>query len=608
MDRGWFFRLGFLILCVVSGLGVLWPSVGGWFDSVKAPEWLSENFENRINLGLDIKGGLRLMYEVEVDEAIRDVRDQRADQLVDRLGVELGIMKVDDSPTEELLDKVRERASIETPGERDIVITFKKPEDVKAVTLDLVRGLGDLKQVGTEGNKVTLTIDEGRLEDLRDTAVSQARETISERIDKLGVKETSVTARGTDIAIEIPGQKEDDFKRIREIIAKTARLEFKIVDDGNKFLSTLSGLPDGITMQSELVSAGQSNPNATSYYLLADGEGARIKLQNYVDSIREKLPEGRDVLLARQEIAVDPGEEKKAQPWRTYLLHSRADVTGEDVQDAFTAFDQQDNRPYVSLNFNTAGAKKFERLTGRNIKRRMAVVLDDTVESAPVIQDKIGARCQITLGGMRSYNEIMKEAKDLVLVLRAGALPAPIRPSNEQLIGPTLGADAIAKGGRGALVGIVLVLLFVGSYYQVAGIVANVAVLLNLLFVFALLSLLGATLTLPGVAGIALTVGMAVDANVLINERIREELRAGKSPRSAVDQGYGRAFWSIMDSQLTTFIAGVVLLQYGTGPIKGFAVTLMIGIVTSLFTGIFCSRVLFDYVVRGLRVKTLKVG
>jgi preprotein translocase subunit SecD len=284
-------------------------------------------------------------------------------------------------------------------------------------------------------------------------------------------------------------------------------------------------------------------------------------------------------------------------------------VSGEDVKEAFTAFDQENNRPYVALNFNQKGADLFGQLTGRNVKRRMAIALDDRIESAPVIQTEIGGgRCQITLGGSTSYNETLQEAKDLVVVLRAGALPAPIRPANEQMIGPSLGADAIEKSALGAALGIALVVVFMILYYQVAGVVADIAVLLNILFLLALMALFEATLTLPGVAGIALTVGMAVDANVLINERIREELRAGKSARVAVDQGFDRAFWSIFDGQLTTFISGVVLFQYGTGPIKGFAVTLMIGIATSLFTGVFCSRVMFDWIVRGLRVKSLKVG
>jgi preprotein translocase subunit SecD len=239
----------------------------------------------------------------------------------------------------------------------------------------------------------------------------------------------------------------------------------------------------------------------------------------------------------------------------------------------------------------------------------MAIVLDDQVESAPVIQTEIGGgHCQITLGGFRPYNEILNEASDLVIVLKAGALPVPIRPANEQMIGPTLGRDGIEQGTKGAAVGILLVLIFMGFYYQVAGLVANAMMILNVLFMLAALAFFEATLTLPGLAAIALNVGMAVDANVLINERIREELRSGKSTRAAVDQGFDRAFWSIFDGQITTLLAAIVLFQYGTGPIKGFAVTLMIGILTSLFTGVFCSRVAFDWLVRGLRVQRLPVG
>ncbi|MCX7808205.1 MAG: protein translocase subunit SecD, partial [Deltaproteobacteria bacterium] len=271
--------------------------------------------------------------------------------------------------------------------------------------------------------------------------------------------------------------------------------------------------------------------------------------------------------------------------------------------------DPQDGSPYVALTLDAAGAEVFERLTAANVKRRMAIVLDDRVESAPVIQSRIGGgRASITLGKNRSYQEMLKEASELVVVLRAGALPAPIRPANEQRIGPSLGADAIEKGIIGAVVGIVLVLVFMAVYYEVAGLIADLMVLLNVLFLLAILAAFEATLTLPGIAGIALTVGMAVDANVLIAERMREEMRLGRTAAKAVSLGFDKAFWSILDSQLTTFIAGVVLFQYGSGPIKGFAVTLMVGIVTSVFTGVFCSRVIYDWLVRGLRIEKLRVG
>jgi len=611
MDRGWYLRSG-LVLCLLAGsLFVVWPSVDAWLP---APAWIKDRVSSRIAPGLDIKGGLRLTYEVEVDEAIRDRRDRLVDDLLDRLGVEFGTFKQDERPTREQLDVVRARVRVEPVGDRQIRATFKSASDAKKLSLEQIRKFGDLKEESRTETVVTVAIRPDMIDDLRDTAVGQARETIADRIDKLGVRETSVTARGTDIAVEIPGADEASFTRIREIISRTARLEFKVVDDDSDYVSTLAELPAGIERQSEVASAGPENPQRVVTYLVARGEGARQKLAGYVDSLKGKVPEGRELLLGEldesEDVSAGPKPANSAKSWRTYLLHSRADVSGEDVKEAFTAFDQENNRPYVALNFNQKGADKFGQLTGRNVKRRMAIVLDDRVESAPVIQTEIGGgRCQITLGGAASsYNETLQEAKDLVVVLRAGALPAPIRPANEQLIGPSLGADAIEKSALGALLGIALVVGFMLLYYQVAGIVADVAVLLNILFLLALMALFEATLTLPGVAGIALTVGMAVDANVLINERIREELRAGKSARVAVDQGFDRAFWSIFDGQLTTFISGVVLFQYGTGPIKGFAVTLMIGIATSLFTGVFCSRVMFDWIVRGLRVKSLKVG
>jgi preprotein translocase subunit SecD len=611
MDRGWYLRLGLVVFLLFGSAFVVWPSVDAW---IPAPAWVKETVTSRIAPGLDVKGGLRLTYEVEVDEAIRDRRDRLVDDLLDRLGSEFGIFKQDERPTREQLDQTRTRVKIEPVGDRQIRATFKAGADAQKLTLELIRKFGDLKEESRTDTVVMLGIRPDMIDDLRDNAVGQARETISDRIDKLGVRETSVTARGTDIAVEIPGADESSFNRIREIISRTARLEFKIVDDDSDFVAGLTDLPEGITRESEVTSAGIETPQKMTQYLVARGKGARQKLQTYVDSLRSKFPEGRELLLGELDEPDDLGAGKPKpaadeKTWRTYFLHTRADVGGEDVKDAFTAFDQENNRPYVSMVFNPKGAEKFGQLTGRNVKRRMSIVLDDRVESAPVIQSEIGGgHCQITLGSSASYNETLQEARDLSLVLRAGALPAPIRPANEQLIGPSLGADAIQKSALGAVLGVGLVVIFMFIYYQTAGIVADIAVLLNLLFLLALMALFEATLTLPGVAGIALTVGMAVDANVLINERIREELRAGKSSRAAVDLGFDRAFWSIFDGQLTTFIAGVVLFQYGTGPIKGFAVTLMIGIATSLFTGVFCTRVVFDWLVRGLRVKSLKVG
>ena len=607
MDRGWYFRFVVILTLTAAAVCALWPSIDPWLP---APEFVKNLSERRISPGLDIRGGLRLMYEVEVDEAIRDRRDIRADQFVVAMGRALGTIPEDTIPDREQLAKTREKVSVELVEERRFRLTFKTPADADKLTRELINDYGDLREVAREGGVVSFEVKADFLDQIRDTAVQQARETITNRIDGLGLREASVTAQGSDIVVEVPGADESAFNRIRELISRTARLEFKIVDEESSLLDGVE-LPEGVTLQTEPASTGEGQPQVSSKFLLARGEGARQKLADLIESLRTsgQIPGETDLVLGEMDRAEDDAGTQTEAAWRTYTLHARAEVTGQAIEDAFVANDPQNNKPYVALNFNREGADLFEDLTGRNVKRRMAIVLDDRVESAPVIQTRIGGgRCQITLGGYRGYNEIINEANDLVIVLKAGALPVPIRPANEQMIGPTLGADAIQTGAKGTFFGIAAVLLFMLVYYQVAGLVADVMVLLNLVFLLAALAFFEATLTLPGLAGIALTIGMAVDANVLITERIREELRAGKSVRAAVDQGFDRAFWSIFDGQITTMLAGVVLFQYGTGPIRGFAVTLIVGIITSLFTGVFCSRVAFDWLVRGLRVQRLRVG
>lgn len=618
MDRGWYTRFLLVAVLAVSAAVTVWSALTNKSEGGKQHvEWLPPppplfTTDAKLAPGLDISGGLRLMYEVEVDEAIRDRRDLRADQLLRRLGVGFGLIEEDATPTREQLAQARERVTIKKVGERQIRLTFKTAADAAKLNRELITYYGDLSEASTGELETVLEVEASFLERIRDTAVQQARETIADRIDALGLAQAAVTAQNTEIIVEVPGADDAEFDRIREIISKTAHLEFKIVDDESTFVRDLEGLPEGITRQSEQATAGEGR-STVSTYLVARGEGARQRLGDYVQGLIDegKVPDDHSLLLSELEVAPEAdaaGPSATEQGYRTYYLHGRAQVTGQDIEDSFVANDPQDGRPIVSVTFNDLGAGKFRQLTGANIKRRMAIVLDEIVKSAPVIQAEIGKQCTITLGGFRDYNLILNEANDLVIVLKAGSLPVPIRPANEQMIGPSLGRDGIEKGAMGGLIGVALVLIFMLMYYQVAGLVADVMVLLNLLFLLAGLSILGATITLPGVAAIALNIGMAVDANVLITERIREELRSGKSTRAAVDQGFARAFWSIIDSQFTTFLAGVVLFQYGTGPIKGFAVTLMIGICTSLFTGVFCSRVAFDWIARGLRVQRLRVG
>jgi preprotein translocase subunit SecD len=285
-----------------------------------------------------------------------------------------------------------------------------------------------------------------------------------------------------------------------------------------------------------------------------------------------------------------------------YLLKDRTLLTGEYLTNAEVRIDTQYNRPYVALSFDDRGARLFEKISGDHIKERLAIVLDDNVYSAPVIQDRISGGNAIIEGQFT-----MEEAKDLAVVLRAGSLPAPVKILEERTVGPSLGRDSIRKGLFSMAVGGVLVVAFMVIYYGGSGIIADMALILNIILIMAGLAALRATLTLPGIAGIILTIGMAVDANVLIFERVREELRLGKTPRAALDAGYSKATLTILDANVTTLIAAIVLFQFGTGPVRGFAVTLSLGIIASMFTAIFGTRLLFDYLLQKRRMKALNI-
>ena len=320
----------------------------------------------------------------------------------------------------------------------------------------------------------------------------------------------------------------------------------------------------------------------------------------------EKLLDGR--LPADRVVGFERSERQLEVEYKTYLLHADVAMTGDYITDAVVRPDPDSGQPEVGLDFDRTGAVLFEKLTGANVKKRMAIVLEGDVSSAPVIQTRIaGGKARITLGSGQGYDQALTEAQDLAMVLRAGALPAPVRILEERTVGPSMGEDARNQGAMAMLIGLVLVVLFMVIYYGVAGVFADLALCMNALFMLAIMAGLGATLTLPGMAGIVLTMGMAVDANVIINERIREELAAGKTPRAAVEAGYSRAFWTIFDANFTTIISTVVLWSYGSGPIQGFAVTLFIGVIVSMFTAIVVTRLFMDYSTIKRKVQRLSV-
>jgi preprotein translocase subunit SecD len=502
------------------------------------PSWKPALWPHKqINLGLDLQGGMHLLLEVDSEKALEST--------VERISQEI----------RELLKKERIRnVAIDRVEGTKISIQIKKEENIEKVKALLDNDFRDLRELSdrTVNGIQTLLMDipDSDREQIEKLAVDQALETIRNRIDQFGVSEPDIRRQGLNrILIQLPGIK--DTQRAKDLIGKTALLEFKLVDDTQSIDSALKG----------------------------------------------NLPPGREILY---QIDEDPETQRTSK--RPYLLKKRTLLTGAHLTEARVEISNQFNEPHVAITFDKKGARIFERITGDNIKKQLAIVLDNTVYSAPVIQDKIaGGRAQIT------GRFTMDEARDLAIVLRAGALPAPVNILEERTVGPSLGADSIRKGLLSMIIGGLLVIIFMVIYYKAAGLVADVALFLNILLIGAGLAGLQATLTLPGIAGIILTIGMAVDANVIIFERIREEVALGRTARAAIDAGYNRATLTVLDANVTTLIAAVVLFQFGTGPVKGFAVTLSLGVIASLFTALILSRMIFDYILMNRKVKTLSI-
>ncbi len=417
---------------------------------------------------------------------------------------------------------------------------------------------------------------------LRDETLKQAVETIRNRIDRHGVAEPTIRRLGNNrVAVELPGVK--DPERAIGLVKRAGKLEFKLVDES---------VPDQ-QVQTLVTTARSENKIPEGY-----SEDIVGKIN---EALKGKIPADSEIAF---EVTYDTYS-KKITGGIPYLLKKRVDVSGEMLRNAQVSV--QNNEPYVSLSFDATGTQAFADLTSNNIGKRLAIVLDGVVSKAPQIKSAIpSGEAQITLG-YGDYQAIIREAEDLVVVLREGALPATLREATKTVIGPSLGKTSIDRGLKAMLLSGVLVMLFMAARYKWSGVLANMALALNVLFIFGALAMFGATLTLPGIAGIALTIGMAVDANIIILERIKEELASGKSVKSAVDAGYHNAVRAVLDSNLTVFASGVVLYQFGTGPVRGFAVTLMIGILTTLLTAVVFTRMVYDFILSRRQVARLSL-
>lgn len=527
--RSIFWRIVLLAGFAVLAVALFLPSTP---FSKRLPAFWADNVP-KIVLGLDLQGGMHLVLSVDLEKA-----------------VETHTQRLVSSVEDELKKKNIPYGSASRTGVDGLTISYPDEKTRQEITKTVADEFGVFDSPTAAEGKLLFKISGDEIKRLREWALSQALETIRNRIDKFGVSEPVIQKQGDrDIVVQLPGLK--DPERAIQLIGKTAVLEFRLVDES---MDPYGALSTGPPPDSEVL--------YESRYIKETGN-------------TEKIP---------------------------FLVKKEVLLTGDSLSDARVAFDSQYNEPYVSISFDANGSRLFERVTSQNVGKRLAIVLDGNVHSAPSIREAIaGGKAQIT--GSFTY----EESTDLAIVLRAGALPAPVSIEQNVTVGPTLGADSIRAGVQAAVLGGVLVLIFMLMYYKVAGFIADFAVFLNIVMLLGAMAWLNTTLTLPGIAGIILTIGMGVDANVLIFERIKEELRGGRTPRSAVNAGYDHAWWTIVDSHVTTLITAAVLFQFGSGPIKGFAVTLSLGIMINLFTSLVGTKVAFDIQNDKFRVKSLSI-
>ena len=561
MNTGLKVKLGlvfFLIaLAVVTVVPSFYANTPSWWKKYMAPEGL--------RLGLDLQGGMHLVLKVNLQKAEENTLELAANDLKDTLA-------------EESVTAVQTKSATKDT----VIFTLPNVSAVDKVQEIIQDGFDEELEVqvdAKEGSfpRITLRLSQERKDFIKNNAVAQSLEIIRNRIDQFGVAEPVIIRQGADeIVIQLPGVR--DPERAMKLLGDTAQLEFKLVAES-----------EGVNIDQLVANAVESGQWSGKWQ-------ERDEVRELNRLLAGSLPANTAIYFER---LVD--NQTGLESSRPILLETKVLMTGDMVKNAQVRIGGTFNEPYVSLDFTSRGGKVFATLTEKNVGRRMAIVLDGVVKSAPVIRERIlGGSAQI------SGSFTHEEASDLAIVLRVGALPAPVDVIQNMTVGSSLGKDSIQKGLTSGIFGALLVLGFMIIYYRLSGVIANFALTLNILFLFSGLAILNATLTLPGIAGIVLSIGMAVDANVLIFERMREEYALGKPVRSSIDGGFGKALWTIVDSQVTTLITALALFLFGTGPIKGFAVTLSLGIIFNLFTALFCSRLVFDFLTAKRVITNLK--
>lgn len=546
-----------IVLAVVTVVPSFYANTPSWWKKYMAPEGL--------RLGLDLQGGMHLVLKVNLQKAEENTLELAANDLKDTLA-------------EESVTAVQTKSATKDT----IIFTLPNASAVDKVQEIIQDGFDEELEVqvdAKEGSfpRITLRLSQERKDFIKNNAVAQSLEIIRNRIDQFGVAEPVIIRQGADeIVIQLPGIR--DPERAMKLLGDTAQLEFKLVAES-----------EGVNIDQLVANAIESGQWSGKWQ-------ERDEVRELNRLLVGSLPANTVIYFER---LVD--NQTGLESSRPILLETKVLMTGDMVKNAQVRIGGTFNEPYVSLDFTSRGGKVFATLTEKNVGRRMAIVLDGVVKSAPVIRERIlGGSAQI------SGSFTHEEASDLAIVLRVGALPAPVDVIQNMTVGSSLGKDSIQKGLTSGIFGALLVLGFMIIYYRLSGVIANFALTLNILFLFSGLAILNATLTLPGIAGIVLSIGMAVDANVLIFERMREEYALGKPVRSSIDGGFGKALWTIVDSQVTTLITALALFLFGTGPIKGFAVTLSLGIIFNLFTALFCSRLVFDLLTAKRVITNLK--
>lgn len=594
------FTLAFLIISVyyLQFSVRYWLTMGyvNGLPQKQKQEYLQKNHKeidnlrnNILNLGLDLQGGMHVTLQLQTPQLLLDLAKQHADTT--------------------LRNDMSAAAKISDKNNTDLVDDFIKIFNQRHPDGRLSR------YYRSEADNITRRSTNAEiaayLKKQRNAAVGRAIQIIRTRIDRFGVNEPSIVKQGQNrIAVELPGV--EDEQRVRHLLKGTARLEFHLAADPQELSSSLKQIIS--YYQQDTTATKNDTTNAEKNPLLKvmvpQGRGiifgsatakdtAKVNALLHKGAVRELLPHDTELMWTAKSEITDKNGNKY---FNLIGIKKQVELSGDVITEARPTFDHYTNAAEVSMTMNREGARKWARITGANIGKPIAIVLDGYVYTYPHVITKISdGRSSIT--GLKN----VQEAEDLVNILLSGALPAPLDIVEERTVGPTLGQASIHSGFYSTLIGLVIVTIFMIMYYHTGGAIADLALIFNILFILGILAAFKATLTLPGIAGIVLTIGMAVDANVLIFERMREELAAGKTIRAVVDSGYSNAMSAILDSNITTFLTGVILYSFGAGPIKGFAVTLMAGIASSLFTAIIISRVIIDYLIRD-KTKTVNIG